>query len=202
MSFSTFGGLKQAAADFLNRTDLTDQIPDFVKLADATADKVVRSSRMVTTATIPTTANDRNVAVPTDMLEPLYLQSSTDEDYPLEQVDLQELIMLRRARMRTAGPPRVYSIVGRSIELAPTPATSGNLELAYYQTITTLVADGDTNWLLTYEPDLYLYMTLLHAASYLQDDGLFARIRGLVTDEIAAAIGMNKTVQIDSKAAA
>ena len=35
MSISTYSELKTAVANFLARTDLTDQIPDFIQLAEA-----------------------------------------------------------------------------------------------------------------------------------------------------------------------
>ncbi len=201
MALSTYGGLKQAVADYLNRVDLDQQIPDFIRLAEATINKVVRSTRMVANGTVAVTANTRKATAPTDMLEPIYLQMAADEDYPLEQVSVQQLTMLRRARLRATGTPRFYSIVGRSIELAPTPASSGNMDVAYYQAIPALVADGDTNWLLTYEPDIYLYTTLLHAAPFLQDDQKTAVMENMVTKQVLAAVGMNKTVQLDSKIA-
>jgi hypothetical protein len=35
MSISTYGELKAAVADWLNRTDLTARIPDFIQLAES-----------------------------------------------------------------------------------------------------------------------------------------------------------------------
>ena len=35
MALTTFAGLKSSIADWLNRSDLTTQIPDFIALAEA-----------------------------------------------------------------------------------------------------------------------------------------------------------------------
>ena len=43
------------------------------------------------------------------------------------------------------------------------------LELVFYQELTPLVDDADTNFLLKKAPDIYLYGTLLQAAPYLKD---------------------------------
>ena len=164
MALSTYAELKAAVADWLTRADLEQQIPDFIKLAEATLNKVVRSSRMTANASVTINANTRKGAAPGDMLEPIYVQLAADEDYPLEQVSPEQLTVLRRSRMRATGMPRFYAVVGRAIEVAPTPASQITLDVAYYQAIPTLAAAGEANWLLTHDPDLYLYTTLLHAA--------------------------------------
>jgi hypothetical protein len=60
--------------------------------------------------------------------------------------------------------------------------------------VTALSADGDTNWLLTNHPDVYLYGSLVHTAPYLKDDarialwaGLLAQAMGEIEDESTAA---------------
>ena len=150
MALATYAGLKAAVADWLTRADLDQQIPDFIKLAEATLNKIIRSSRMTATADVTINADTRKGDLPADMIEPIYVQVKTDEDYPLEQVSPEQITVLRRSRMRaTAAAPRFYAIVGRSIEVVPTPSSQITLEVAYYQAIPTLAADADTNWLLT-----------------------------------------------------
>lgn len=193
MPITTYTELRQAVADWLNRVDLDQQIPDFIRLAEATFDKTLRNGRMVATASIPLTSNTRKVNAPTDMLEPLFLTDSSDEDFPLEQVTIAQLTMLRRARLRTTGKPRFYAMVGRAFELGPTPAAAGTLECVYYQQIPRLSASVATNWVLDYHPDLYLYTSLLHAAPFLQDDVRTGMFRQVVADQIAQAVQANQT---------
>jgi hypothetical protein len=199
MALNTYAALKQAAADWLNREDLVQQIPDFIKLAEATLNKVVRSTHMVGTGNVTIDVNVRNGNVPSDMLEPIFVTNSTDDDGTLEQVSIQQLTMLRRARLRATGTPRFFAVVGRKIEVAPTPAAQITFEMSYYKAIPTLVSEGDTNWVLTYEPDLYLYTTLLHAAPFLKDDQRTQLFTSLVARQVAAAVQQQQMIQPDSK---
>lgn len=189
MSFSTFGGLKAAIAAFLDRDDLTAQIADFVTLATATLNKVLRDRRMVTAADIALSVNPRWVTLPADMLQPIWAVWLVEGSPPLELVSPERIGELRRTRFRLAGTPRFYAVVGNRLELCPTPAdVLPNLEFAYYAEIPALVSDGDTNWVLTDDPDVYLYTALLHAAVYLHDPGLAATVKPLLDQRIAASV--------------
>jgi hypothetical protein len=199
MSLSTYADFKAAVADWLTRADLEQQIPDFIRLADATLNKVIRSTRMTANADVTVNANARKGALPADMLETLYVQIKTDEDYPLEQVSPEQLTVLRRSRMRAGGTPRFYAVVGREIELVPTPSTQITLDVAYYRAIPALSTPTDSNWVLQYEPDLYLYTTLLHAAPFLQDEARASLFGNLLAQQVQAAVQQNRTVSLDNR---
>lgn len=198
MAITNYTDLRQTIADWLNRVDLDQQIPDFIALAEATFDKVLRDGRMVTSAILVATAGNRKVSAPADMLEPLFLTDSTDEDFPLEQVTIAQLTMLRRARLRTTGKPRFFAVVGRAFELGPTPATGGSLECVYYQAVPRLSTNTATNWVLQYHPDLYLYTSLLHAAPFLQDDQRAALFRQMVAEQIAQVVQSGNTATFET----
>jgi hypothetical protein len=193
MAISTYTELQAAVADWLNRDDLTAMIPDLVTLAESTLNRVMRNTRMITTGTL--TATTASVAVPTDMLEPVLLEI-TSTGIPLEQIDVNQLVMLRKHRTRTAGSPKFYAILGRNVALAPTPSGSTGLTMTYYQSIPAL-ASNSTNWLLTYNPDLYLYTCLMHAAPFLKDDARVTVFNNMLTQQIQAAIAQNTTATFD-----
>lgn len=193
MALANYTDLRQAIADWLNRTDLTDFIPDYIRLAEGTLNRVMRNTRMVASGSITTSV--LNVDAPTDMLEPLLL-AVTSTGIPLEQVSPEQLIMLRRSRCRTAGTPRFYCVIGRKIELAPTPSGSTSMTLQYYQAIPPLESNA-TNWLLTYNPDLYLYTALMHAAPFLKDDARAALFSNFLTQQVQAAVQQNTTASFD-----
>lgn len=199
MALTTYTNLKAACADWLSRGDLDQQIPDFIKLAEATLNKVIRSTRMIANADVTVNAANRKASVPADMIEPIYVTVKADEDYPLEQVSPEHLAVLRRNRLRAQGKPRYFAIIGRSIEVVPTPGEQTLLDMAYYQAIPTLTELNETNWLLTHEPDLYLYTTLLHAAPFLQDEGRAAMFGNLLAQQVSAAVQQNRTVSLDTK---
>jgi hypothetical protein len=202
MALNNYGALKQACSDWLNRADLDQQIPDFIHLAEATLNKIVRSTRMTANADVTVNAGARKGAFPADLLETVYVTLKADEDYPLEQVSPEQLVSLRRSRMRAqAAAPRFYAIVGRSIEVVPTPSAQITLDVAYYQIITSLSADGDTNWLLQYDPDLYLYTSLLHAAPFLQDQQRATLFGNLLAQQVTGAVQSNNTISLDNHTA-
>jgi hypothetical protein len=198
MAITNYTNLQTAVEDWLNRADLAQKIPDFITLAEATLNKVLRHSRMVTTDTLSLGANSQRVAVPSDMLEPIYLQVTSDPDFPLEQVSPQQLIMLRRARLRDPGNPRFFAIIGRFIEVAPVPSAGVSLDLMHYEEIPPLSGGNPTNWVLQYNPDLYLYTALLHAAPFLQDDARSAVLDNMVTKQVMAAVTQNRTATFDN----
>lgn len=199
MTIANYSELQQAIGDWLNRADLDEKIPDFISLAEATLNSVLRSSHMVATASVSTVGSTRTAAVPADFLEPIYLQSS--DTNPLEQVSPQQLIMLRRSRLRTAATPRFYAILGRNFEFVPTPSGNGTLSLVYYQKIPALATNNTTNWLLTNFPDLYLYTSLLHSTPYLNDDARVAVFNNLIAQTVSAAVQKNQVIQFDDKSA-
>jgi hypothetical protein len=201
MALTNYAALCVAVGDWLSRADLDQQIPDFITLAEATLNKVIRSTRMTANSDVTINAGTRKAALPDTLLEPIYVTLKTDEDYPLEAVSPEQLVALRRSRMRAQGTPRFYAIVGRSLEVTPTPSSQMTLDVAYYQAIPSLVADGDTNWLLQYEPDLYLYTALLHAASFLTDQDRSTLFSSLLVNQVSAAVQTNTTISLDSRTA-
>ena len=82
MSISTFDELKTSVADFLNRDDLTNVIPQFIKLAEARANREIRHWRMEKRATA--TLDTQFTSLPTDFLEAIRLTLNTPNTKPLE----------------------------------------------------------------------------------------------------------------------
>lgn len=195
MAITTYTELRAAIADWLNRDDLTTQIPDFIALAESTLNRVLRDSRMVTSATVALTSGA--VAIAADALEVVFVSVSSDNSQTLEQVNPQQLTTLRRARLKAAGAPRYFAMVGRSILVAPIPSSATSLVVNYFQSIPPL-ASNSTNWLLTYHPDLYLYTSLMHAAPFLKDEARLAVLQGAVASQIRDAAVRAESLSLDN----
>ena len=69
MALTNYSDLKTTVANYLGRSDLTNQIPDFISLAETRLNRVLRVRQMLQTATATTTANDATVGLPSDFLE-------------------------------------------------------------------------------------------------------------------------------------
>ena len=192
MTITNFGTLKTAIADTLNRDDLTSVIPTFVSLAQAQFNRKIRSHRQITRGSL--TINTQFEALPADWLETIRITMDASPIRVLTQISMDDLTRYRTAIDNTTDAPVYFAHNGTDIELFPTPSTSYTGEITYYAKVTALSADGDTNWLLTNNPDVYLYGSLVHTAPYLKDDarialwaGLLAQAMDEIEDETAAA---------------
>lgn len=170
MALDTYSGLTATVADWLNRADLTSQIPDFVRLFEARANRALRTHDMVKRSTA--LVDDEYFAVPPDWKETISLMSMTGRPDPLEFVSVEAAMELRRRYYNAPGAPLRYTHMDGKFFLLPAPAEETTLELIYRAAIPPLSASvGSTsNWLLARSPDLYLFGTLAEAEPYLKND--------------------------------
>ena len=183
MAISTKAELHTAVANWLNRSDLTSRIPEFIALGEAQLNRILRTRDMLTRAT--TTTNAQYVALPSDFQEMLNVElTSTDPPRRLLYATSDRSDDYREQKRNKEGIPVHYTIEGLTLQLNPTPDTNYTIQMNYYQDIPALAskADSDANWLLLAHPDIYLYSTLTQASPYLMDsdaartwDGLYAR---------------------------
>jgi len=183
MALSNYTELQASIADTLNRDDLTAVIPDFVRLAEAQLNRVVRHWRMEDR--VIATVDSQYTALPTNFLEPIRMLKTSGKLEVLENGGALEISKLREAANDTSGIPRIYVILDQSFEVFPKPDSDITLELTYFEEIPQLSING-TNWLLTYYPDAYLYGSLLHSASYLQEGNRIQEWGALYQSAISA----------------
>lgn len=180
----TYDGLKASVADWLNRADLTTQIPDFIAMAEARFNRELRLNAMLQRDT--TVATTDYVALPSDWLEHVSITVVNDGTVynPLTYVANDEFNRLRHQNL--TGTFRYYTIQENNIALLPAASSASTaLELFYYGKIPALgstvnvAGPGgvgivsttiDSNWLLARAPDLYLYGSLVAAEAFLQND--------------------------------
>jgi hypothetical protein len=168
MALSTYAELKTSIGDWLNRSDLTNAIPDFISLAEAQVERTLRTRQMIVRANASFDA--QYGAVPADFLETKSLKlTSTNPQTPLEFLSIDALDN-KASEYTGSGKPRFFGVVGGQCRLVPVPDATYTTELTYYAKLTKLSNSVTTNWLLTSSPDIYLYGALLQAAPYLQDD--------------------------------
>ena len=168
MALTTYNELKTSVGDWLNRTDLTTVIPDFIALAEAQIERQLRTRQMIvrSTASIATEYS----AVPDDFLETKSIKlTGTNPVTPLGFETIDSLDNLS-TQYRSSGVPIFFGIVGGQIRVLPIPDAAYTAELAYYAKLSKLSTSVATNFILESSPDAYLYGSLLQAAPYLQDD--------------------------------
>ena len=167
MALTTYAELKTSVGDWLNRTDLTTAIPDFISLAEAQIERNLRTRQMIVRATASITTEYS--AVPADFLEVKSFKLDTNPVTPLgfETIDSMDTLAVT---YRSASKPIFFTVVGEQFRYLPEPDTAYTGELIYYAKLSKLSTANTTNWLLTSAPDVYLYGALMQAAPYLQDD--------------------------------
>jgi len=168
MALNSYANLKTSIADWLNRSDLTAIIPDFITLAEAQLNRELRHYKMQNKATA--NIETQYSANPIDWLQSIRFHLNNTNSTLLKQTSPEEIAKLRDGNNNATGEPQYYTIVGDLIEVWPTPSASVEGELLYYQKIPALSDSNTTNWLLTMSPDAYLMGALLQSAPYLNDD--------------------------------
>lgn len=177
MAISTYAELKTAVANWLNRSDLTSRVPEFIAIGEAVIagdpDPLdpealpgvrCRAQEKRVTASIST----RYVDQPTDMLEMRNIQLNASSIRALkfrtpEQID-------NEYDSSATGTPETFTLIGDEIQFAPSPDATYTAELAYTARFAAFSADADYNWLLTNHPNVYLYAALIAAEPYLKND--------------------------------
>lgn len=170
MALDTFTNLKASIADWLNRSDLTAVIPDFIRLVEADLNRTLKGRDMRTTLAV-TFDDTGSLALPSDFVRPVSLTLETDAySWPVE-VKSYEYVIQKRAQL-VSGPPRYAAVVGSDLITAPIADTTTGYAgtLIYDQSLAPLSASNATNWALAAHPDVYLFGALSHAAPYLKDD--------------------------------
>lgn len=183
MSLNTYAALQTSIANFLNREDLTSQIPDFITLAEARFNRELRVNSMI--ARDYTIATTDYVELPSDWLQHLSIvvTSPANTYSALEYISTEQYNDLRKDGL--TGTPRYYTIIDNQILLLPWPGSNVTLEIVYYEKIPALSVSNTSNWLLARSPDLYLYGALIQAEAYLQNDDRINLWAGAVQKIIA-----------------
>jgi len=169
MAISTFAELKTATANWLDRSDLTDRIPEFIALAEARFNRILRIRDMETVSTsISTVAGTREYSLPTGFVQMKEFHLTTDPLTPLAYITPE--MMTRLWAGSSSGKPEVFTVIADNVRLGPSPDAVYTTSMLYYKTFTALSDDATTNDMLTNNPDVYLYGTLLEAEPFIMND--------------------------------
>jgi len=168
MALTSYSTLKTAVANYLGRSDLTSQIPDFITLAELRLSREIRTRKLLKSVTTTTTAGDSTVALPSDFLElrDIYLDGNP-------RISLQYLspsTFTRNAQATVSGKPAVYTTLAQEFEFAPIPDKAYTVELLYYFKPVAMSDSVASNEFMANYPDALLYASLAEAEPYLMND--------------------------------
>ena len=158
MAFTSYTDLKSTVADYLARSDLTTQIPDFITLAENRLRRDLRIRQMLKYVTTNTVAGDGTVALPSDFLAMRDLHIETN---PVSVIEYQSPSnFFRNARTTDSGLPTMYTVLATEFKFAPVPDSAYTLHMLYYAAPTYLSSTNSSNAFLANCPDLLLYAAL------------------------------------------
>lgn len=184
MAITTYAELQAAAATWLVRSDLTARIPEFITLAEARLNRVLRTRLAETEATLTVTTGARKVALPTGFTEPLRLWIVTASgrcELPFRPAELMGASSLR-------GQPCAWTVDGATVGF-DRPCDQAYDVVLRLLTAFALADAAPSNALLAEAPDVYLFATLCEAAPFLRDPELQAAYEaklGRAVDELNA----------------
>ncbi len=164
----TYSELKTNIANYLNRSDLTDQMDMFIDNVEGELNRKIRTKEMIKRANA--TADSQYLSLPTDWLEVINVEITSNDFKPLFQQSLESLDVYRQSINNKTGQPIYFAIMDEALELAPTPEQSYTLQLTYYEKIPALSDSNTSNFVSLSHPDVYLYGALKHASIYLMED--------------------------------
>jgi len=162
MALSTYSDLQTTIAAFLHRDDLTDEIPDFIRLAEADLQVRAKLSQWDTSATVSLTTGVGSL--PSDFAQAITVTYGAG-DYTIDYLPNTQFDAY--AAGDESGEPEYFTIRGTSLRVYP--YVTGDVTLAYTARFTALSNSATTNSLLTLFPDAYLHGSLASAYSFLMN---------------------------------
>ena len=192
MSITTYAELQAAAANWLVRGDLTARIPEFITLAEARLNRVLRARLAETEASLMTTPGARTVALPPGFAEPLavWIQQGSQR-IPLRFI---EPSLLGVTSLQ--GRPASWSIDGANLAFDRPCDQAYGLVLRMLAKFA-LSDAAPTNALLSDYPDAYLFAVLAEAGPFLRD----AELAQAYEDRLGRAVGEINEKDARSRAA-
>jgi hypothetical protein len=169
---TTYSGLQDAIADFLNRTDLktSGEIAGFITLAEATLRRKLRRQTSKSSFVFTTATNSK--ILPASVAELRAIAPAVSVDRPRGGKALTylawETFTEKRARLATTGTPQFFTLHDSVVYVAPAPDDDNlDFDILTYDALVSVSTDVS---LLLAAPDLYLYGGLVHSAPFLEHD--------------------------------
>jgi|TARA_B100001093_G_C26855069_1_gene1027015 hypothetical protein len=167
MALNNFANLKSSIANWLGRSDLTNEITDFIALAEQDFNSKLANTgynKMINLATL--SVNDEIEALPSGFLGVASIYIDSNRKNALQYVSPETAFSMYGGSL--VGQPEVYTIIGDNIHFYPMPDSTYSVKMYYYKKFDTLVNDTDTNDVLTNHSDVYLYGALYFSHTFIR----------------------------------
>jgi hypothetical protein len=168
MALQTYADLQGAVTQWLRRNDLGNNIPDFIALAEANMNRILRTSKQMVVD--PFTIDAEFVDLPADlrMIRYIYLRSGTWR--LLRNITPEQMAKRKSVPVILQMEPREYCAASGQLEFWPVPDMTYPARMEYQFQIPPLSPAAPSNWVLADHPDCYLFGALAAAYAFLKND--------------------------------
>lgn len=168
-----YGELKTAIADYLKRSDLTTEIPDFITRAEQRMGKMLRIVENRVTST--ETPSSGEITLPTRFVEAIRLSTGSGASL----VTLVPMVASFEPFLPISGKARYYYITDK---IYLVPAGDADVDIHYYEYPEPMTSDSHTRPILDRYEMIYIAGAMAQATQFTQDweahavwDDLFQR---------------------------
>jgi hypothetical protein len=172
MSIANYAELKTAVANFMARSDLTSQIPDFITMAESRMSRELETREQEKRSQATLVAGDEYILLPNDFREVREVKINASPTRVLTYYSPSALDSMYSSNGE--GMPEGYSIVGLELKMRPIPDAAYTQEIVYIGSLPN-ISNTTTPILFTRSPDLYLYGALAEGYAYLLDEARAAQ---------------------------
>lgn len=180
MAISTYAELQTAVSNWLDRSDLTNRIPEFIALAESRIARKLRIREMETESDVTLVSGTRTAAVPTGFREVRRVYLNTSPITELEYMTPNDY--WGRYAGTNTGKPVVYTVEGTNLVFGPTPDSGYTAKVLHYKAFDGLATSA--HGVFTSNPDVYLYGSLLAAEPFLKNDKRVAMWKSLFDESM------------------
>lgn len=167
MAITTYAQLQAAAANWLVRGDLAARIPEFITLAEARLNRVLRTRLAEADVALSVSVGSRKIPLPAEFTEPLRVWIERADGRT--ELPFLEATLLGASSLR--GEPGAWTVDGANLAFDRPSDQTYALTLRMLRAFA-LSDAAPTNDLLAEAPDVYLFATLSEAAPFLRDPEL------------------------------
>ena len=194
MALNNYANLKTALANWLGRTDLVNDIPDFIKLAENDFNaKFVSAGFNKMINFLDFDADTETELLPTGFLGANAVYINASPKVSLQYVTPNQAFDMYGSSV--VGQPVAYTILNDKIHFYPIPDGTYSIRMYYYKKFDALTNDADTNDILNNHSDCYLFGALYFANTFIRgiDQNIVKEWLNFYNNAIERVVSLNDT---------
>ena len=185
MAIDSYTKLKTSVATWLDRDDLTDNIPDFISLAEDRINRHIRVRSMEHRAEMSTASGQEYYGLPDGYIQMRHIAVQGSPNRDLEYLTPERF----DTDLVGTGKPKYYTLIGNELRLGTKPSGVYTVEMVFYRKFSHLSDTLTSNKLLEDHSDLLLYGSLLEAEPFVKNPEA-AKMWGLYFSQAIDAIAL------------